>query len=253
MGWIGGMGRMVAVLLLAQAQFEVASVKPNLSGDPPYLMSYRGDRFTHHYVTLKAMICSAFGTPEHALLDKQVVGGPSWIFTDHFDVEAKAPAVPESPRGIIPGRVMAMLRSLLEERFHLSTHFEKRELPVYNLILARADGTLGPRLRRRVTPCSPCPRQILPGTMSAKGATMGNIVSGFERFVPDVGRVVLNQTGLTGEFDIDLNWAPDQSAPSTGGVSFFTAVREQLGLKLEPAKAPVDVLVIDRVERPAEN
>ena len=86
----------------------------------------------------------------------QLSGGPDWLDADRFDVEATAPGVPDSPRGTFPSPLLAMLRSLLEERFQLQTHFEAKELPVFALVLARRDGTLGPRLRRRTVDCCRC-------------------------------------------------------------------------------------------------
>lgn len=252
--------------------FDVASVKPSQSGPESYFWAFRGDRFTATYVTAKSLIGAAFGVQEQALTDQQIVGGPAWIAVDHFDVEAKTSGVPDSLRGTTPGDVLAMLRRLLEERFQLSAHFEKREQQAYVLVLARRDGTLGPRMRRRLLDCvaggarnadearvrsfsahHACGGRVFPGTMTAAGATMTNLVSGLARLVPDVNRVVVDRTGLIGTFDVDLTWTPDMTPGSTGGTSFFTALQEQLGLKLEPTKVSVDVLVIDRIEHPTEN
>jgi uncharacterized protein (TIGR03435 family) len=177
-----------------------------------------------------------------------------------------------------------MLRKLLEDRFQLKTHVETKELPLFALVLARADGTLGPRLRRRTIDCisaaaarerkdkllfdpTPPERRICggragPGTLIASGATMTNIVQGLAAQVPGVDRVVVDRTGLIGTFDVDLTWnfegtvehlgvqlpPPDRDAPN-----LFTALQEQLGLKLESRKGPIDVLVIDHVEKPSED
>jgi uncharacterized protein (TIGR03435 family) len=188
------------------------------------------------------------------------------------------------PRGTFPSPVLAMLRSLLEDRFQLKTHVETKELPLFALVLARADGVLGPRLRPRPIGCitaavarerreellfdpTPPERRICggrvgPGTLIAYGATMTNIAQGLAGQVPGVDRVVVDRTGLIGTFDVDLTWnfegivehlgvplpPPDRDAPN-----LFTALQEQLGLKLESTKGPIDVLVIDRVEKPSED
>jgi uncharacterized protein (TIGR03435 family) len=232
---------------------------------------------------VKSLIRTAYGQNEHALADEQVSGGPAWLDSDYFDVEATAPGVPDSSRGTFPAPVLAMLRSLLEERFQLQAHFTTKELPVFALTLARRDGTLGPGLRRRATDCvagqpatreprnffNPTPAErrscggrIGPGTMNAGGLTMTNLVSMLTSGVPGVGRIVVDRTGLAGAFDLDLTWRfetddpalrallppPDPNAPS-----LFAALQEQLGLKLEATKGLVDVLVVDRVERPTED
>jgi uncharacterized protein (TIGR03435 family) len=261
-------------------RFDVASVKPNVSGPTSMLWAYRGRRFTARYATAKALIHNAYGEQEHSLADSQIAGGPDWLDSDRFDVEATAPAVPDSPRGTFPPPVLAMLRSLLEERFQLQTHVKKEELPIFALVLARSDGTLGPRLRRRTTDCAvdrsatrepanlfnptpaerrACDRRIGPGTLMASGATMTNIISALPILVPGLNRVVVDNTGLTGQFDVDLTWSFETTADALGvpfssrdlnAPSVFTALQEQLGLKLESRKGPVDILVIDQIEHP---
>jgi uncharacterized protein (TIGR03435 family) len=260
--------------------FDAASVKPNASGPTSMLWAYRGRRFTAQYATVRELIGSAYGAQEHTLTRNQISGGPKWIESDRFDIVATAPGILDSPRGTFPSPVLEMLRSLLEDRFQLKTHVETKELPLFALVLARADGTLGPRLRRRTIDCisaaaarqrkeqlfdpTPPERRICggrvgPGTLIASGATMTNLVQGLAVQVPDVDRVVVDRTGLIGTFDVDLTWnfegtvehlgvplpPPDRDAPN-----LFTALQEQLGLKFESKKGPVDVLVIDHVERP---
>jgi uncharacterized protein (TIGR03435 family) len=172
-----------------------------------------------------------------------------------------------------------MLRNLLADRFQLTAHAETREFPVFALVRARRDGTLGRGLQRRTAACTPglvgparltprssdrrtCGGNAGPGFLVANGATMENITSGLAELVPGINRIVVDRTGLTGMFDIDLRWTPDSPVTFGGQVvppfdgnapSLFTAIREQLGLKLESTRAPVDVLVIDRVERPSAN
>ena len=259
-------GLVVAGACWAQTQslrFDVASVKPNMSGPTSMLWAYRGRRFTARYATAKALIHNAYGEQEHSLADSQISGGPDWLDSDRFDVEATASAIPDSPRGTYPPPVLAMLRSLLEERFHLQTHVETKERPIFALVLARSDGTLGPKLRRRTTDCAadrrPCVRSIGPGTLMVRGATMTNIISALPILVPGLNRLVVDKTGLAGQFDVDLTWSLEAARDALGvpfsqrdpnAPSVFTALQEQLGLKLESTKGPVDILVIDHVEHP---
>jgi uncharacterized protein (TIGR03435 family) len=283
--------RVIAAVVIAGAglaegqavRFDAASIKPNIAGPTSMLWAFRGRRFTARYATVKSLICTAYGQVEHTLANDQVSGGPGWLESDRFDVEATAPGTPDSPRGTFPAPVLAMLRSLLEERFQLQAHFVTKQLPVYELVLARHDGALGPRLRRRMTDCvagQPAPReprnlfnptsaerracggQIGPGTLNFSGMTMTNLISVLTRFVPGIDRIVVDRTGLAGTYDVDLTWrfeAQDEQTrallppPDPNAPSLFTALQEQLGLKLEPTKGPVDVLVIDRVEHPAND
>jgi uncharacterized protein (TIGR03435 family) len=191
-----------------------------------------------------------------------VLGGPNWINAERFDVLAKAngnPSVNEK---------WAMVRALLADRFKLKAHTETRNLPIYRLLRVRKDGKLGPRLTRSSKPC--VEGQILPcavmgisrsGELSARVDTIDDFIRRGLMFI--LGVTVIDQTGLQGNFDIDLRWTPESPAlplPDRGATesaadapSIFTALREQLGLKLEPGKGPVEVLVIDSVEHPTEN
>jgi uncharacterized protein (TIGR03435 family) len=267
--------------LSAQGErFDAASIKPNTAGAASKLSAYAGRRFTARYATLKGLIATAYGAQEHVLTNQQISGGPAWIESDRFDVAATAPDVPDSPRGTFPAGVLTRLRRLLEERFDLRTHFESWEMPVFALVLARADGKLGPRLRRRTFGCisaaaaeadpdaanrlpisrRTCGGNIGPGFLTGNGTTMTDLASALVRFAPGVDRVVVDRTGLAGTFDVDLHWnfegtidpaLPGLPPPDRSAASLFTALEEQLGLKLEARKEPVDVLVIDRVERPS--
>lgn len=274
------------VLPLAGSQdeatrFEVASVRPNELGAQSYLLGFRSGRFTARYMTVKELIRSAY-----RLTDSQVLGAPAWLDVDRFDVMATAPGTRDSPRGVIPLAVLTMLRNLLEERFQLKARLATREVPLFALVLARQDGSLGRGLRRRTVPCTPravgelgelfgplpatrtqCGGRTDRGLLLSTGGTIGDLVWALSRpeLVPGVGRIVVDRTGLTGTFDIDLRWTPDsaftdrsQSAapsPSLDGNEppLFTAIQEQLGLKLERTKGSVDVLVIDHVERLTPN
>jgi uncharacterized protein (TIGR03435 family) len=269
--------------------FEVASVKPNTSGDPPLIRSEPGGRFTTTNVPVRVLIRTAY-----QLQDFQIVGGPSWIASDRFDIIAKAEGNP-SPLGVggAAGPTNVMLQALLKERFKLTVHHETRELPIYALVVVRRDGRLGSRLRPTTVDCAailaakfslpgranaapsvpPAPSQpgqaplcgaaFGPGRLIAQGMTIARLgvnLSG------RVNRVVVDRTGLAGNFDLDLEWMPDQfqgpgplgplpgaqppTSTETSGPSIYTAVQEQLGLKLESTTGPVDVLVIDHLEPP---
>lgn len=259
--------------------FEVASVRPNNLGITSRLWSYRGGRLTLRHVTVGQMIRWAYGEPGSALANSQIFNAPTWLDADHFDVLATAPGIPDSPRGVFPQPIVTMLGKLLEDRFKLRVHFETKEFPLFALVLARKDGTLGPGLRRRTVGCTPsvagdplptsgasdrrtCGGRFGPGFLTGNNWTMANVKDGLAQVAPGFNPIVIDRTGLTGLFDVDLRWAPDSPVTSAGQVvppvdsnasSFFTALQEQLGLKLESTRGPVDVLVIDQVEQPTSN
>lgn len=272
----------------APPQFEVASVKPNSSGVMKEMIETQpGGRFTATNVTLRQLIRNAY-----RLQDFQITGGPAWLASDRFDIVAKAeggnlddPFQAEKRGGAT--RAQMMLRALLTERFKLEVHAESKELPIYTLALARTDGTLGPQLRASSRNCDaseidraehagpaarpalpteppPCGMRTLPGTILAGGVRLGQFASTLSALL---GRVVQDRTGLSGDFELTLRWTPDQipqgfdrKASAMGltpidpdGPSLPTALREQLGLKLDSQKGPVEIIVIDRAERPTPN
>jgi uncharacterized protein (TIGR03435 family) len=256
-------------------KFEVASIKPNTLGQQSFLWAFRNGRFTARYATLKALIRSAYGRPELVLTERQVIGGPRWLDSERFDVEALAPNVPNSPRGTFSAPLLKMLSRLLEERFSLRTHVETRDFPLFAIVLARQDGRLGPGMRRRAQPCTAatadapgdsislgtstrqtCRGSTGPGTLMGTGLTMSNLASGLSQFVAGIDRIVVDRTGLIGTFDVELHWRPESSSsgqpaaalPDADAPSLFTALEEQLGLKLERTNGTMDVLVIDHVE-----
>jgi uncharacterized protein (TIGR03435 family) len=208
------------------------------------------------------------------------VGGPAWLGTDRFDVEATAPGTPESPRGEFPEPVIHMLRTLVEARFRVKAHMEARQSPLLALVLARRDGTLGPGLRPRTAPCISsaegarrqaagepvqptqlCRGNIAPGTLTGTGIMVSNLLNTLPSLGVGIDRMLVDRTGLVGMFDVELRWTP--TVPPGGGPatstaasdapSFFTALEEQLGLKLERTTGPVQTLVIDHVEPPTPN
>ena len=268
---------------VANQAFEVASVKPNKSGDGRIFFQMQpGGRFTATNVPLRELIRFAYGIQTF-----QLVGGPDWIGSERFDIVAKAEGdLPPSPLGGSPGPMQMMVRTLLVERFKLAVHNETRDLPVYALVMARADGRLGPQLRASQVDCAalmaaargrggpppapprtgerpPCGMFGGFGRMAAGGVPVAQLATNLSQ---RVNRVVLDRTGLTGLYEFELEFTPDQlpqGPPPPGapplppidpnGPSIFTALQEQLGLKLDAQRGPVEVLVIDHVEQPTEN
>jgi uncharacterized protein (TIGR03435 family) len=251
--------------------FDVASIKP--SGPTPTFAAGSPDRFVRRFITLSLLLVNAYDVSEF-----QIQGGPDWVRTTRFDVEAKA----ESRAS--PEQMRLMVRRLLAERFALTVHTESRDLPRYALVKARNDGKLGEKLRPSALDC--------PAIIAARGADYrppsgqtgpppcviglrmtggvrtlvaeGIPISQLLRFIQlDAGRVVVDKTGLTGTWDFELQSEqpnlpglpspPGQPSAPAEGFSLFTALQEQLGLKLESERGPVDVLVIDHVERPKED
>jgi uncharacterized protein (TIGR03435 family) len=242
--------------------FDAAIVRHNTSPTVESTWVPEPGRFTATNVTLKGYISTAFGEPQQPLANFQISGGPSWIDSKRFDISATAP-------GATPVQMVPMLRGLLEEQFQLRTHVETRQLPVYSLTLVHRDGTLGPGLQRNAVTCDPAAPHagqppcgggtIRPGTLTARGASMPQIVNGLARLMPGVNRLVIDRTGLAGSYDIDLTWTPtpvelpDHADANANGPSLFTALQEQWGLKLDPATGPVRVLVIDSAVMPRDN
>jgi len=229
--------------------------------------------------TLHELIVIAYPRQDGRLrFEAEISGGPSWITVDHFDIVATAPegqgvrvdagntgagaAIPAELAGV--SRIRMMAQALMADRFKLTGHNEPRDLAAYELRMDRNDGRPGPQLKKADTVCTPqrgggapCGgfKTIAPGHTVAHGVTMSLLAQVLQM---PVGRSVLDRTGLQGTYDLELQYTPDRlqvrgpEGPATdaSGVSVFTALREQLGLKLESTKAPVDVLVIDRAERP---
>lgn len=244
--------------------FEVGSIKPNTASNARISITGQpGGRFVATNVTLKMLLRNGYSLP-----DSQLIGGPGWITTDRFDVEARSPAAARPPDR---SQMMAMLRSLLEDRFQLKLHRETRDLPVYNLVVGK--NRVKMKLSANQTPPATKPPYNdapTPGSLVSRGP--GNIlVTGLpmSRFVnflsQQLGRPTIDKTNLRELFDFTLQWTPlpgqglglppDAEAESseTDGPSIFTAIQEQLGLRLESAKGPVEVIVIDGASRPSGN
>jgi len=235
-------------------EFEVATIKPVTSDAKAsrYITMQGIHRFVEKDYTLKLLIAAAYD-----LNPRTISGGPTWVESDHYDILAVTPGEVRPTHN----EQMSMLRSLLADRFQLTFHREQKKFSIYELQVTKN----GPKLKQSTAPADDPPalistvypqRIVLP----ARNASMGDFVSLLQRAVLD--RPVVDKTGLTGKYDFDLTWAPDETqfggeipaasaeAPSA---PFFTAIQEQLGLRLEATKGPVEALVIDKVERPSEN
>jgi uncharacterized protein (TIGR03435 family) len=231
---------------LPRPSFEVASVKPGNPGNPRVSYSVDpGGRFIAVNITLRTLIGFAHGV--------RTVGGPSWLDSQKYDIEAKPDAAfARNPDPANSPQLRLMLQSLLEDRFRLTHHRETREEQVYTLAIAKGGTKLVEPTDAEVKDPK---RGIMPGPGGVRGvaAPISNLTGLLSQ---QLGRTVIDRTGLTGKYDFELKWTPDTAprvesnneAPSDGP-SLFTAVQEQLGLRLESAKAPVEFLVIDHVEK----
>ena len=243
------------VRLQAQTAFEVASVKANISGERGVaILPPLGGRFKATNITLGLLIRTAYD-----IEDFQISGGPKWLNNDRYDVEAKA----EGNSNLKETRLM--LQSLLVERFKLVLHQETKELPVYVLVVAKGGPKLGPPTNPN---CLPPPA----GSCGGFRITGGNRMVGENVALSQMARVlstltfrpVLDRTDLGGVFNVELKWTPSENRPEplrepdsstteNNAPSIFTALQEQLGLKLDSEKNRVSVFVIDRAEKPSEN
>ena len=243
----------IALLLLSgqavRPSFEVVSVKRNTTLANGGIHVEPGGRFVATSINVFALIAVAYGETMNALRAPQIVGAPRWLQSENYDITAKA--TPADMDNF--DRTRLLLRTLLEDRFKLRAHREQRAMPIYALVRARPDGTLGPNLRQSIADCSApsvkCgfaggPRDHIKGDAVPMAILVQLLAN-----VSD--RIVVDRTGLTGGFQIDLEYSPDQTASDKP--SIFSAVNEQLGLKLEATRGPVDVVVVDHVERPAED
>jgi len=257
--------------------FDAASVKRNTAGPGPGVVAITGNRLSAPFVTLRELIRVAYGVNEH-----QVVGGPGWLGTDRFEVSASIPA------GANAESIREMLRALLEDRFALAAHTETRDLSRYDLLFS---GRLGPKLRPAGPECAPitvpagipmppppppppagaapmivlgqapgnsrCPTAIMRGFILARDTTIETLAYMLMR---ELQRPVADRTQLNGSYDFDLSYLPDSGPMTINGQAvnadappLSTALREQLGLRLDGTHGPVEVVVIDRVAAPTEN
>jgi len=255
-----------APLRPAGARFDAVSIKSNRSATGGSIGAQPGGRFVMINLPMARLIRVAYPA-----LTSQLIGAPAWVNSERYDVIAKAEGDPTS------AQIEAMLRALLADRLKLVAHFEPREQEVYALVVARADRRLGPRLTAAPLDCAaqvevrpgsglslpPRPNGAPPCGLSSDGRRLtsgGLTMAQLARNIsPLAGRVVIDNTGLAGFYEFTLEYAA--RAGNAAGIpesgddrpSIFAALQEQLGLELEPLRAPVDVLVIDRIDRPSED
>jgi uncharacterized protein (TIGR03435 family) len=252
----------VAVSAAQTPQFEAAVLKRNVSGDSGQDVDQQGNQYRAHNVTLRTLILNAY-RPRAT----EIIGAPAWLAADRYDLLATMPP------GATPEDRAAMLRALLLERLRLSAHLEERDGDVYFLTLARSDRRLGSSIRLSPRDCAaaaaatqagrpapemaraengapPCGLRTTAGEMLAGGLTMDSLARNLSS---RAGRIVIDRTGLDGYYELTLHYAePARNGappPADDLPSFFTALQEQLGLKLEPGRAPLSTLVIDHVDR----
>jgi uncharacterized protein (TIGR03435 family) len=270
--------------------FEVAAVKQNKSGDGFIRFGMLpGGRFTAENVPLRELLRFAF-----QIQPFQIEGAPSWAGSDRFDITAKAEGdIPPTQPGTV-GPIQYMMRSLLADRFGLVYHDETKEMPMYHLMVAR-EGALGPKLTKSTTDCAAlfaarrgggpgrgpggppppmpafgekmvCGFRVGPGTLSGGSIPLSQLANFLSQ---NLGRTVLDKTGLDGNYDFDVAYTPDQiPAPPPGaapngapafppvdpnGPSLTTALQEQLGLRLDGTRGPVTMFVIDKVSQPTSD
>jgi len=244
----------------AKLAFEVATIKPSDPQAQGKVFTMRGRDFLTINTSLSDMVVFAYGI--HA---KQIIDAPAWVETVKFDVTGK----PEGEGQANLDQYRVMMQKLLADRFKLTFHRDKKELAVYTIVI----GKNGPKLTKSEANPNGPPSLLFRGlgVLPAQNASMAEFAGVMQAAVLD--KPVLDQTGLTGKFDFTLTWTPDQfqfaglgvrvpppndpsvtiSPRGTASPDLFTAFQEQLGLKLESTKAPAEVFVVDRVEKPSEN
>jgi len=219
--------------ILAQSAFDVATIKPHDSSGGVLAGTSVSPRRYSGVGSLRSLIQTAYGVQDY-----QVSGGPPWANTELFEVDGR-PASPTSH-----DQMMQMLQTLLAERFKLAIHHETKEVPIYALVPAKN----GPKLQEVKD------KDKIGGMSTGRGMLRGQMtLADLARYLSSsAGRPVIDRTGLTAGFEINLQWSPDNTADAASP-SLFAAIQEQLGLKLETAKGPVETLVIDHAEKPSGN
>ena len=277
----------IAFAFAQSPTFEVASIKPTAPGGPGGgMIGIRmapGGRFEATGVTAKLLIGQAYD-----VRDFQISGGPGWMTSDHYDIVAKpesssaSDSLSPDPRKVTDDQMKTFqeqmrlrLQALLADRFQLKIHRETKELPVYALVLGKGgsklqeskEGPAGPNDIKGPDRARGRGMRMGIGQLSGQMVQMPFVVQVLSQ---QLGRPVIDKTGLKGTYDFTLKWTPDQSQsggpfgdlppgvkapppPDPNGPSIFTAVQEQLGLRLESQKGPVEILAIDHVEKPSEN
>lgn len=250
----------------AAPAFDVASIKPAANDLPLGTTAPSPDRFYRAGTTLRTLIGYAYD-----MRDFRLVGGPAWMASDRWEVSAKAATA------VTPGEMRLLVQQLLADRFALKVHRETRELPIYNMVLARRDGRLGDQMKAAELDCEPyrtgerrapetpvdpttgfprCNISFRTGGGVTTARFNGTTPARLAVFLsPYVGRWIADRTGLDGSYDVEVTYQEERyllpGATRRDAPALLTAVQEQLGLRLDADRGPVEVLVIDWVERPA--
>jgi bla regulator protein blaR1 len=240
--------------------FEVATIKPTKDVGGGFQFFFTPNGISIKGVRMQMLLRKAFGVE-----NDRIFGAPGWVRSDRYDIEAKV-AESDAPKldNLTFDQRESMLRTLLANRFNLKVHHETRELPAYVLAIAKG----GPKLKVSKPDNPDAQTTMGRGKVEAQGLSLENLI---EFLSQQLGRTILDKTGLTGTYDFALHWTPDDAPPQIAAgaesgqpgndgapqtntsPSLVTALEEQLGLKLESQKGPVDVIVVDHVDRPSEN
>ena len=239
--WMRTVALLIAMATLAPGQkFEVASIRPPAATGILKIDFLPGGRFSAKNITVRMLLRNAY-----SVQDYQIAGGPGWTASDGFDIEATAGA---DAGEVSRDQVFRMIQGLLADRFQLVVHREIRQVPVYNLVT----GKNGPTMTAAESSAE-IARTMKMGELVTKKMSMTTLAN---LLVFELQRPVIDATGLKGDFAFTLQYTRglgESDAVPTERPSLFTAVQDQLGLKLESAKGPVEMLVIDHVERPSQN
>jgi uncharacterized protein (TIGR03435 family) len=238
--------------------FSIVSIKPHNPNDRSAGVDSAPDchAFTSTNLTLRFLVGEAYNLKEG---DRFLIGGPSWTYTDRFNFEAKLDPSDIPLTKLTGEQCTALLQPVLADRFKLRVHHETRPILIYNIVLAKGglkmkESAPSPPSSLTTPAAQPCSIDASRrGSESVHSCPMTQIVGVLE---DGPGRYIIDKTGLTGRYTFDLHYTPDNTpadSPISGGPSIFTAVQEQLGLKLSPSTAPLDVLVIDSAQPPTPN
>jgi uncharacterized protein (TIGR03435 family) len=231
----------------ATPRFQVATIKPS-SPEETRTTQIQGIRFATTSTSVVDLLKYAYG-----LQEQEIVGGAKWLGTEKFDVVGD----PETQTRPSSDVYKQMVQNLLADRFQLTAHHESRDLSVYEIVIAKS----GPKLQKNTGAPNGIPTVgYSPGQLVSSNATLADFAAFLQRFVAD--RPVVDGTGITGKYDWSLRWTPDElktdgnhqrDENNNSLPGLFTAIQEQLGLKLQEEKRPVEVFVVDHVEMPTEN
>lgn len=238
--------------------YDVVSIKPNKTASTNDDISIYDSTFDGINVSLKMLILSAYG-----LKQGQLVGLPPWGYSARFDVSAKiVDPDKKAIEALTPEQFRSMQQPILTDRFHLTFHHELKMLPVFELVVAKG----GPKFKT-ITAAERASDQGVNGvhagdtneqtnshggTLTATGVPLSVLIA---QLSTRVDRIVVDKTGLTGEYNLQLTWSPEDAGPQAADAppDIFTALQEQLGLKLQPAKGEIETFVVDHVDMPSEN